>query len=123
MAVSDPVGILISIFLMAAVVVASAGIVLHVRPLPYWKAILIAAVSVLLGKLFVSILHWPSILSYTIPTIACQVLSYVFFKPTILKFLLYWAFGFALYLAIHLTITALFGWTFMFPFWVPKLLG
>ncbi len=27
------------------------------------------------------------------------------------------------YLAIHLVITSLFGWSFMFPFWAPRLLG
>jgi len=47
----------------------------------------------------------------------------VFFKPSPFGLLVYWLFGFALYLAIHLIITSLFGWSFMFPFWAPRLLG
>ena len=33
--------------------------------------------------------------------------------------ILYWLVGFATYLAIPVVITLLFGWSFMFPFWVP----
>jgi hypothetical protein len=95
-------------------------VVLRVRPLPYGPALAIAAVSNLLGKLLVSVLHWPGAVSYSIPTMAFLALSQVFFKPSVPKLLLYWIAGFALYLLIHLLITALFGWTFMFPFWVPR---
>lgn len=123
MALPDPVAILISILLMAATIIASAGFVLRIRPLPYGRALLIATVSNLLGKLFVSILHWPGAVSYSLPTIAFLALSHVFFKPMVPKLLLYWITGFALYLVIHLLITTLFGWTFMFPFWAPRLLG
>jgi hypothetical protein len=84
---------------------------------------LIAAVANLLGKLFVSVLHWPGVVSYSLPTVVQLYLSYVFFKPSVSKLLLYWISGFALYLVIHLLITSLFGWTFMFPFWAPRLLG
>jgi hypothetical protein len=122
-ALSFPVGILISILLMAATIVVSAGLVLRIRPLPYWQALLIATVANLLGKLFVSVLHWPGVVSYSLPTIVQLYLSYVFFKPSVSKLLLYWISGFALYLVIHLAITSLFGWTFMFPFWAPRLLG
>ena len=122
-ALSFPVGILISILLMATTIVVSAGLVLRIRPLPYWQALLIAAVANLLGKLFVSVLHWPGVVSYSLPTIVQLYLSYVFFKPSVSKLLLYWISGFALYLVIHLVITSLFGWTFMFPFWAPRLLG
>ena len=122
-ALSFPVGILISILLMATTIVVSAGLVLRIRPLPYWQALLIAAVANLLGKLFVSVLHWPGVVSYSLPTIVQLYLSYVFFKPSVSKLLLYWISGFALYLVIHLLITSLFGWTFMFPFWAPRLLG
>jgi hypothetical protein len=122
-ALSFPVGILISILLMAATIVVSAGLVLRIRPLPYWQALLIAAVANLLGKLFVSVLHWPGVVSYSLPTVVQLYLSYVFFKPSVSKLLLYWISGFALYLVIHLLITSLFGWTFMFPFWAPRLLG
>jgi hypothetical protein len=120
---SFPVGILISIFLMAVTIVVAAGVVLRIRPLPYWQALVIAAVANLLGKLFVSVLHWPGIISYSLPTIVQLYLSYVFFKPTFAKLMLYWISGFALYLVIHLVITSLFGWTFMFPFWAPRLVG
>jgi hypothetical protein len=122
-ALSFPVGILISILLMATTIVVSAGLVLRIRPLPYWQALLIATVANLLGKLFVSVLHWPGVVSYSLPTIVQLYLSYVFFKPSVSKLLLYWISGFALYLVIHLVITSLFGWTFMFPFWAPRLLG
>ena len=122
-ALSFPVGILISILLMATTIVVSAGLVLRIRPLPYWQALLIATVANLLGKLFVSVLHWPGVVSYSLPTVVQLYLSYVFFKPSVSKLLLYWISGFALYLVIHLVITSLFGWTFMFPFWAPRLLG
>jgi hypothetical protein len=122
MALPDPVAILISIILMAATIVVSAGFVLRIRPLPYGRALLIAAVANLLGKLFVSVLHWPGAVSYSLPTIVFLCLSYVFFKPRVSKLFLYWILGFALYMVIHLLITSLFGWTFMFPFWAPRLL-
>jgi hypothetical protein len=122
-AVPDSVAIVISIVLMATTIVVSAGFVLRVRPLPYWRAISIAAIANLLGKLFVSVLHWPAAISYSLPTIAFLGLSYVFFKPSVPKLVIYWLLGFALYLVIHLLITALFGWTFMFPFWAPRLIG
>jgi len=120
MTIPDPVALVVSILLMATTIVASARLVLHVHPMPYAKALLIAATSNLLGKLFVSMLHWPGIVSYSLPTIAFLVLSYVFFKPTIPRLIVFWLAGFALYLAIHLLISGLFGWTFMFPFWAPR---
>jgi hypothetical protein len=120
MTLPDPVAILVSTIFMAATVLVSARLVLRIRPLPYAPALLIAAVSNLLGKLFVSALHWPGAISYWLPTIAFLGLSYVFFKPTVAKLLLYWIAGFTLYLVIHLLITTLFGWTFMFPFWAPR---
>ena len=123
MVLPDPVGIVVSILLMAITIIVSAGLILRIRPLPYGPALLIAAVANLLGKLFVSVLHWPGPVSYSLPTLAFFVLSCMFFKPTLPNLLLYWVAGFALYLVIHLCITMLFGWTFMFPFWAPRLLG
>lgn len=123
MHVNDSVAIVISIILMAITIVVSAGMVLRVRPIPFSQALLIAAVANLLGKLFVSVLHWPGIVSYSLPTISYLALSYIFFKPSAQKLLLYWIVGFALYLLVHLFIATLFGWTFMFPFWAPKLFG
>lgn len=119
MALPDPVAILISIIFMGVTILVSAGLVLRIRPLPYAPALLIAAVANLLGKLFVSVLHWPGAISYSVPTIAFLALSHVFFKPSVPKLLLYWIVGFALYLGIHLLITTWLGWTFMFPFWAP----
>jgi len=92
-------------------------------PIPYAQALPIATVSNLLGKFFVSVLHWPGAISYSLPTVAYFILSVVFFKPTFQKLIVYWLVGFAMYLAIHVVITLLFGWSFMFPFWVPKLPG
>jgi len=117
------IGIIISILLMASTIVASAALVLRVRPLPYAQALLIATVSNVLGKFFVSVLHWPGAVSYSLPTVSYFILSIVFFKPTVPKLIVYWLVGFALYLAIHVVITLLFGWSFMFPFWVPTLPG
>ena len=77
------VAISVSILLMAATIVVSAGVVLRIRPLPYWQALMIAAVANLLGKLFVSVLHWPGVVLYSLPTIAQLYLSYVFFKPSV----------------------------------------
>jgi len=71
----------------------------------------------------VSVLHWPGAVSYSLPTVAYFILSIVFFRPTFPKLIVYWLVGFAMYLAIHVVITLLFGWSFMFPFWVPKLPG
>lgn len=123
MTLPDPLAIIISIIFMAVTIIVSAGLVLRIRPLPYAPALLIAVVANLLGKLFVSVLHWPAAVSYSLPTIAFLALSYIFFKPRLPKLLLYWIAGFALYLVIHLLISTLFGWTFMFPFWAPRLVG
>jgi len=114
----------ISTVIMALIVIAAATLVLNVRPVPIWQALLIAVVANVLGKLFVSCLHWPSAASYGLPTTMAHVLSFVFFRPTIPMFLAYWLFGFALYLIIHTGLSVAFGWTFMFPFWDPRpLLG
>jgi hypothetical protein len=78
-------------------------------------------VSNLLGKLFVSVLHWPGAVSYSLPALSFFVLSIFFFKSTFSKLIVYWLVGFAMYLANHVVITLLFGWSFMFPFWVPRL--
>ena len=123
MTLPDPIAIVVSILLMAVTIVVSAGLVLRIRPLPHGRAPLIAAVANLLGKLFVSVLHWPGAISYSLPTIAFLGLSHVLFNPSHARLLLYWIVGFALYLVIHLLITTLFGWTFMFPFWAPRFLG
>ncbi|MFN7986495.1 MAG: hypothetical protein U0529_03420 [Thermoanaerobaculia bacterium] len=119
----DPVGIAISIVFMAVTIVVSAGAVLKVRPLPILRALVIASVSNLLGKLLVSVLHWPALVSYAIPTAAYFALSVHFFRPTLPRLVAYWVSGFALYLAIHVVLTNLLGWSFMFPFWRPRLLA
>ena len=118
----DAIAIVVSIVLMAFTIIVSAGVVLRVHPLPYAQALLIATVANLAGKLLVSVLHWPGAVSYSLPTLAFLILSAVFFRPSPVKLIYYWLFGFAMYLAIHLLITSLFGWTFMFPFWTPRLL-
>lgn len=71
----------------------------------------------LVRKLFVSVLHLSPVLSYSFPTIAYFLFSWYFFRPTAKKMFFYWIVGFAAYLLIHILITLLFGWTFMFPFW------
>lgn len=119
MPLPNVVAILVSIFLMAATVAVSARMVLRVRPWPYAQALVIAAVSNVLGKVAVSILHWPAAVSYTVPTLAYFGLSIAFFKPSPRRLVPYWVTGFAMYLLIHVVISRILGWTFMFPFWVP----
>lgn len=116
----DPFALLLSIVLMAGTIAAAARTVLQVRPTPIGRALVIAAVSNLLGKLLVSVLLWPAAISYTVPTLAFLLLSQLFFRPRPLRLVGYWLFGFALYLGIHVVIATAFGWTFMFPFWVPR---
>ena len=115
----DPLALLVSIILMAGTIVASAAIVLRVRPLPWGRALLIAAISNGLGKLFVSVLHQAAPIAYGVPTFAFLVLSAIFFQPRPLRLVAYWLLGFAFYLVIHFIIARGLGWTFMFPFWVP----
>jgi len=93
MTLPAPVAIVASIIFMAITIIVPAGLVLRVRPLPYAAALLIAAVANLIGKLFVSVLHWPRAISYSLPTIAFLGLSYLFFKPTVPRLLLYWIIG------------------------------
>jgi hypothetical protein len=120
-AIPDFVGFIISIALMASTIVISSGLILRTRPLPYAHALLIATVANGLGKMFVSMLHWPGVISYSLPTLSFLVLSWLLFKPSPIKLLTYWLFGFVLYLLTHVFISSLFGWTFMFPFWRPRL--
>lgn len=111
----------LSIVLMALTIVFGERLVLRLKRLPIWQALVIAATSNLLGKLFVSVLHWPAPLSYSLPTLSFLLLSYFFFKPKISKLILYWLAGFAAYIVIHIGISTLLNWTFMFPFWEVKL--
>jgi small-conductance mechanosensitive channel len=110
-------GLLVAIVLGSLTILVGWRAVLGRKPLPIAKALFIATICTLLGKLFVSFWHLPSIISYSVPTAMFLVLSYFFFKPTPLKFILYWIVGFASYLVVHIAISVMFGWTFMFPFW------
>jgi len=106
---------------MAVTILVGVKLVLKIKPLPVGKAIIMATVSVLLGKWFVAGLHLPALLSYALPTAAFFILSYVFFKPTPIKFILYWLVGFAAYLIIHIIASTLFNWPYMFPFWPVRI--
>jgi hypothetical protein len=112
---------LISIVLGSVTVLVGWRVVLGTKPLPIGAAIFITAVDNSLGKLFFSVFHFPAALSYSLPTLAFLILSYFFFKPTLTKLFLYWLVGFAAYLVIHVLISSLLGWTFMFPFWKPHI--
>lgn len=118
--VPDWAGLIISILLMALTILFGNWVVLRYKPTPYRQALLIATTSNILGKLFVSFLHFPAWVSYSIPTLAFFLLSYYFFKPSLKQMILYWLAGFVSYLAIHILISIFFGWTFMFPFWDIK---
>jgi hypothetical protein len=113
---------LISIALGSLTVLVGWRVVLGTKPLPIAAAIFITAVDNSLGKLLFSIFHLPAAVSYSLPTALFLILSYLFFKPTLAKLLVYWMVGFAAYLVIHVLISSLFGWTFMFPFWGPHIL-
>ncbi|NOZ75836.1 MAG: hypothetical protein GXO90_10790 [FCB group bacterium] len=102
---------------MAVTILIGNAVVLNVKPHPVGQALIIAAVSVLLEKWFVSFLHLPSIISYSIPTLSFLILSYRFFKPTVPKLFVYWMVGFAAYLVIHIPASSIFNWSDMFPFW------
>ncbi len=121
MEISPLIQIGLSIVFMALTILFGERLILRLKKLPIWQALVIAAASNLLGKLFVSVLHLPGALSYSIPTLVFLLLSYVFFKPKFGKLILYWLVGFAAYMVIHILISTLFGWTFMFPFWTVKL--
>ena len=113
--------LVISICLMSVTILVGWRVVLGKKPLPIVPSLIIAAVANLLGKLFVSVWHLPPALSYSLPTVSFFILSYLFFKPTVSKLIAYWLVGFAAYLIIHVIISSAFAWTFMFPFWKPKL--
>ena len=117
MTLNEIIGPIIAILLMAATILIGVQLVLKIKPIPVGKAIIIATVSVLLGKWFVATLHLPALVSYALPTAAFLILSYVFFKPSPIKFILYWLVGFAAYLLIHIIASSLFDWPYMFPFW------
>lgn len=106
---------------MAVTILIGNAIVLKLLPVPIPQAVFIAFVSNSLGKLFVSVLHFPAALGYSLPTLAFFVLSFYYFKPTLKSLIIYWLVGFAAYLIIHMAISALFDWTFMFPFWDFKI--
>jgi hypothetical protein len=113
---------LISIALGSLTVLVGWRVVLGTKPLPVAAAIFITAVDNTLGKLLFSFFHLPAAVSYSLPTALFLTLSYFIFKPTLAKLLLYWLVGFAAYLVIHVVISSLLGWTFMFPFWRPHFL-
>ncbi len=123
MALNTISGIMIAILLMAVTILIGVQLVLKIKPLPVVQAIIIATTSVLLGRWFVAVLHFPAILSYALPTASYFILSYVFFKPTAIKFVLYWLVGFAAYLIIHILASSIFNWPYMFPFWPVRIFG
>ena len=109
--------LLVSIVMMSITIVIGARVALGRTQPPVWQALVIAATANLLGKVMVSGLHLPGLVSYSLPTLAFLVLSVLFFKPTPLRLVLYWAVGLAAYLALHVVLAVALGWTFMFPFW------
>jgi len=121
MEIRPEVGIVVSIVLMGATILIGNLAVLKIKPQPIVQSLIIATVSNLLGKLFVSVLHLPGAISYSVPTLVFLLLSYYFFKPTLKKLLLYWMIGFAAYLIFHILLSSLLDWTFMFPFWRVRL--
>jgi hypothetical protein len=121
MGINPVLAIVISILMMAATILIGNIAVLKVTPQPVLHSLLIATVCNLLGKLFVSVLQLPGTISYSVPTLAFLLLSYYFFRPTATKLMLYWVVGFVAYLVIHILLSSLLDWSFMFPFWRVRL--
>ena len=107
----------VSTLLMALTIIIPAKLILKIRGIPIGRALIIAFVANGLGKIFVSFMHLPNVLSYSIPTLVFLILSFLFFRPRLLRLVIYWLFGFVIYLAIHGLLSLSLHWDFMFPFW------
>jgi len=111
----------ISTLLMAITIIIPAKLILKIKGIPIGRALIIALVGNGLGKIFVSFAHLPNVLSYSIPTLIFLILSFLFFRPRLLRLVIYWLFGFAIYLAIHGCLSLFLHWDFMFPFWKVRI--
>jgi hypothetical protein len=116
MTLNSVLGILISVVCVAATIVWGAKVVLKLQRAPWGRALVIAATANVLGKVLVSVLHRPAVISYAVPTLAFLLLSHPFFRPTFSMLIGDWLARSAAYLGIHAALAVRLGWTFMFPF-------
>ena len=113
------VAVVLRILVTAAILAPCARYILKVRPTPYGRTLLIAAAAHLLAKAADELLAWPLEVVAMIPGIVLLVLAYLVFRPTVPRLLASWIVGFAVYLAIHVLVSVLFGITFLFSGWTP----
>lgn len=111
--------VVLRILVTAAILAPCARYILQVRPTPYGRSLLIAAVAQLLAKGADELLHWPIEVVGLIPGLVLLVLAYLVFKPTVPRLFVSWIAGFVGYLAIHALLSMLFGVTFLFAVWTP----
>ena len=107
------------ILVTAAIGAAGARYILQVRPTPYVRVLLIAAAAHLLAKAADELMGLSLDVVALIPGLVLLVLSYLVFKPTVLRLLAFWIAGFAGYLVIHVLLVALFDLGFLFAVWAP----
>ncbi|MYE80706.1 MAG: hypothetical protein F4X36_02460 [Gammaproteobacteria bacterium] len=93
--------VLLRILVTAALVGPCARYILQVRPTPYGRSLLIAAVAQLLAKGADELLQSPLEVVGPIPGLVMLALAYLLFKPTLPRLFVSWIVGFVGYLAIH----------------------
>ena len=111
--------VFLRILVTAGIGAVCARYILQVRPTPYTRVLVIAAVAHLLAKAADELLGWSLDIVALIPGLVLLVLSYFVFKPTVLRLLAFWFAGFAGYLVIHVLLVVLFDVGFLFAVWTP----
>ena len=111
--------VFLRILVTAGIGAVGARYILQVRPTPYGRVLVIAAVAHVLAKAADELLGWSLDIVALIPGLVLLVLSYFVFKPTVLRLLAFWIAGFAGYLVIHALLVVLFDVGFLFAVWTP----
>ena len=111
--------VIIRILITAAIVLACAWYIIQIRPLPYVKALLIAAPAHLLAKGADELLQWPLEVTAAIPGVVLLVLTFLLFDAKAWRILLAWMVGFGIYLVIHALLSVFFDVTFLFAVLTP----
>ena len=106
------------ILVSGAITALCARYILQVRPVPYVWAFGIAAAAHLLAKA-ADVAGLPLTFLLLLMGLVQLVLSYIAFKPTVLRLLAYWVAGFVIYMAVHVALSTLFDWNFLFGVWIP----
>ena len=111
--------VVLRILVTGAIGAVCARYILQVRPTPYVRVLLMAAVAHLLAKAADVLLGWSLDIVALIPGLVLLVLSYLVFKPTVPKLVAFWITGLAGYMAIHVLLVILFDLGFLFAIWTP----